>query len=158
MKRIFTALLLNSYLALMANSVWADTFLKIQTDEKVIEISSSAFEALEAIEYETTTDWTDGRNHFKGPLIREVIASAGIDPTSLDTIQAKAANDYTVAIPVSDIVKYDVILATEMDGKRLTLRDKGPIWAVYPRDNHAELNEPKFNTRWIWQLVELKLE
>jgi hypothetical protein len=50
-----------------------------------------------------------------------------------------------------------VILALSMDGRELSLRDKGPIWIVYPRDDHKELHDPVFNSRWIWQLDRLEL-
>jgi len=75
-----------------------------------------------------------------------------------NTVTATAANDYSVEIPVSDFLDYDVILAITMDGERLTLRDKGPLWIVYPRDDHPELSSPLINSRWIWQLVALELK
>lgn len=158
MKRTFVALLLSLSFGIPATPAWAEALLTIRAGDTVVEISNDDFAALKAVEYTTSTDWTDGANRFSGPLIRDVIESAGLDTASIETIHATAANDYTVKIPADDIVNYKVILATEMDGKRLTLRDKGPLWVVYPRDDHAELNDPEINARWIWQLVELKIE
>jgi len=45
-----------------------------------------------------------------------------------------------------------------MDGEPLSVRDKGPIWIVYPRDEFPELATPEVNSRWIWQLVTLDLQ
>lgn len=103
---------------------------------------------------ETSTDWTDGVQLFEGPLMRDLLDRIGASGT---TITATAANDYSVEIPVSDFLRYPVILALEMNGKRLTLRDKGPIWIVYPRDDHPELNDPLINGRWIWQLKHIEI-
>jgi len=155
MRRLVATLLLYSF---FTAPVWAETMLTIHAGNKSIEISGEQFNAVKTVEHTTSTDWTDGANRFQGPLIKDVIESAGLDIASVETIRATAANDYSVAIPATDIIKYKVILATEMNGKRLTLRDKGPLWVVYPRDDHTELNDPEINARWIWQLIELKLE
>lgn len=103
----------------------------------------------------TATEWTDGRPVFQGPLARDIIANvAGRGETIVNAI---AINDYSVEIPLSDFERYDVILALTMDGRELSLRDRGPIWIVYPRDDHEELHDPAFNARWIWQLDRLEL-
>jgi hypothetical protein len=43
------------------------------------------------------------------------------------------------------------------DGARLSRRDMGPIWIVYPRDEFPELQLETVNARWIWQLTELEV-
>ncbi len=43
------------------------------------------------------------------------------------------------------------------DGERLSLRDKGPLWLMYPIDDHAELQDPLYNVRLIWQLTSMEL-
>lgn len=103
---------------------------------------------------DTHTSVTDGVNHFEGPLMRDVLAAAQVTGTE---ILATALNDYEVSIPLSDFEQFDVIAATEMDGKALTPRDKGPIWIVYPRDDHAELQDIRFDYRWVWQLSRIEI-
>ncbi|MBV6633051.1 MAG: molybdopterin-dependent oxidoreductase [Alphaproteobacteria bacterium] len=100
----------------------------------------------------TTTDWTDGITEFQGPLARDILTVA---EGAGDTVRAVAVNDYAVEIPMSDFWDYDVILATSMNGQPLSLRDKGPIWVVYPRDEHPELQSVEHNDKWIWQLKEI---
>ncbi len=50
-----------------------------------------------------------------------------------------------------------MILALRTNGARLTIRDKGPIWLMYPLDDHAELRDPVYNSRLIWQLTTMEL-
>lgn len=120
------------------------------------EFSRAELKELAQHSYQTTTEWTDGSPVFSGPLAREVIASVGVgDATTAIMI---AANDYSIEIPIEELMKYDVILATAVDGKRLSLRDKGPIWVMYPRDHHQELQDPAFNGRMIWQMVRIELK
>lgn len=111
-------------------------------------------EALEQRIVATSTEWTDGVVRFEGPLARDVLDAYGIGG---ETVLAVAANDYMVEVPVSDFRSYDVVLALRMNGAPLTLRDKGPIWIVYPRDQHPELMDPAMNTRWVWQLTALRV-
>lgn len=109
----------------------------------------------EQVTIETTTPWTDGLTRFKGPLLRDVLAAAGNTGTS---IYAKAINEYAVNIPFSDSEKYPVILAIEKNGKELTTRNKGPIWLIYPWSSVEGLNQDKFYSRSIWQLISLSLK
>ena len=102
----------------------------------------------------TPTAWTDGVKSFEGVLVRDVLTRVGAVGR---VIRAQAVNDYQISIPREDFETYDVILALRMDGRDLTLRDKGPIWIVYPRGEHPELDDAQFNSRWVWQLRSLEV-
>jgi len=103
----------------------------------------------------TSTEWTDGVVAFVGPLARDVVELVGAD--GADTAHLVAANDYSVDVPLEDFYDYDVILAMYADGERLTRRDKGPLWLMYPLDEHEELQDPVYNPRMIWQLTTMEL-
>jgi len=45
-----------------------------------------------------------------------------------------------------------------MNGQALRIRDKGPIWIVYPRDDYPELAVDAMDQRWIWQVKELHVD
>jgi hypothetical protein len=116
------------------------------------EFDRAALEALGLQEISTSTAWTDGVSRFRGPLLRDVLDRVGAKGTGLI---ARAINDYSVRIPIEDCRKYRVLLALTRDGRELQRRDKGPIWVVYPRDEHPELRSELINARWIWQLDRL---
>ncbi len=111
--------------------------------------------AMPQVTVRTRTEWTDGVAEYVGPLARDVVARIGAGPAT--TAHLVAANDYSVDVPIGDFTEYDVIFAMQADGKRLTLRDKGPLWVMYPIDDHAELNDPTYNLRMIWQLTTVEL-
>ena len=46
----------------------------------------------------------------------------------------------------------------KMDGKPMRVRDKAPIWIVYPYDEYEEFRDPTVNPRWVWQLSDLIVE
>ncbi len=103
----------------------------------------------------TETSVTDGVNHFEGFLLRDLLEWVGADGKQ---VIATALNDYIVAIPLDDFYQYDVLIATHMDGEALTPRDKGPLWIVSPRSDHTELQDIRYDYRWVWQLTGLTVE
>lgn len=107
------------------------------------------------VEIVTTTSVTDGPNTFEGFLIRDLFDAYEAEG---EVVIARALNDYQVEIPFSDFERFDVIGALTMDGEALSPRDKGPIWIVYPRDDHRELQDIRYDTRWVWQLISLHVE
>lgn len=103
----------------------------------------------------TSTSFTDGVTQFEGVLVRDLIAAV---EGKGETVRATALNDYAVEIPMDDFFKFPVMLALKMNGSYLTVRDKGPIWIVYPRDQFKELTGEANNAKWIWQLKELQIK
>ena len=100
----------------------------------------------------TSTTVTDGRPSFEGFLMRDLLAVLGAEG---ETVVATALNAYRMEIPVADFHDFDVLGALAMDGAPLGPRDKGPVWIVYPRDDHRRLQDIRYDTRWVWQLVSL---
>lgn len=100
----------------------------------------------------TTTSWTDGTMEFSGVLMRDLLAAVGAKGK---TVEAVALNDYTFEIAIEDFSRYPVILATTLNGKILKVRDKGPLWIVYPLDEFTETERVQIERRMVWQLRQL---
>jgi hypothetical protein len=111
-------------------------------------------ESLGSATIRTSTVWTDGVKAFTGVSLKSVLNRVGARGTRL---RAHALNDYEVEIPLTDL-RYNPLLALAMDGQALTVRDRGPVWIVYPRDAHPALRNAQQDTRWIWQLDRLRVE
>jgi len=103
----------------------------------------------------TSTVVTDGVHRFEGFLMRDLLDKVGAKG---ETVVATALNDYVIRIPKADFYEYDVLVADTMDGKRLTPRDKGPFWIIYPRNAHTELQDIRYDYRWVWQLHQLEIQ
>jgi hypothetical protein len=111
-----------------------------------------ALEALGITKVTTSTPWTEGKKVFEGIRLSDLLKAVGADGA---TITPVALNDYKLDIPREDFDKYPVILAYRMDGEELRVRDKGPLWIVYPRDDFPELDNRLIRSRWVWQVKEL---
>ena len=104
---------------------------------------------------QTTTAVTDGVRRFDGFLMRDVLSLVCAKGTQ---VGAQALNNYSVDIPIADFHDYDVLLATHMDGERLLPSGKGPFWIVYPRDQWRQLQDIRYDYRWVWQVNRLTVK
>ncbi len=85
----------------------------------------------------------------KGVLARDLMAYLGAKGENMKFV---ALDGYIMDVPVSDIHNYDVVIATEIDGKTLSVRDKGPAWLIYPVSDHQELDDTVHEARSVWQI------
>lgn len=113
------------------------------------EFTLANLEALGAHRVRTATPWTDGVQEFIGVRLRDLLAAVNAQGR---TLAMTALNDYTVEIPATDADAYDVIIAYRRNGQAMPVRDKGPLWIIYPLDQHAELRDAEHQARMIWQL------
>lgn len=111
-------------------------------------------DALPQETFTTTTIWTDGALTFSGPPLAAVLQAAGADGTR---IVARALNDYAVDIPAAEIGSRFPILATRINGETFGVRDKGPIWIIYPFDSETEWRTEVNFGRSVWQLAALTM-
>jgi hypothetical protein len=112
-------------------------------------------EALGTTELRTSTSWTEGTPVFEGVLGRRLLDAVGARGARA---VGRALNDYSIAIPLSDFRDLPLLLALKMNGQYLKVRDGGPIWIIYPWDQHPELVNEETKQKSIWQLTELQVE
>ena len=123
-------------------------------DKKTFEFTQSEFDKLPTIEIEAKSSHAQKKARFSGPRVTDALNRAGIKAGAREII-VTAMDGYRTRIPLSEIAKYEVILATKQDGKQLTLETKGPIWMMYPRDKHPELGTMATENRLVWSLVRI---
>jgi hypothetical protein len=118
------------------------------------EFDLAMLDALPQKETVTATPWHDKAHSFTGPTLSSVLDAAG---ATGDTLRIVALNDYAADMPMEDPQTIPVILATRIDGKEMSVRDRGPIFVIYPFDDQPELfNEVYFN-RSVWQVMSIEV-
>jgi hypothetical protein len=132
--------------------------LTVQSTGQSLELTQEQLLALPQQRVTTTTAWTSGVKVFEGPLVRDVLALLAVAPATTASATLRAWNDYEVTVGIADYYQWDAILAHSMDGTGLTLLDHGPLWVVYPRDQHAELQDSRFDHRWAWMLRSITVD
>jgi hypothetical protein len=111
--------------------------------------------ALPQHSFTTRTPWFAKPVKFTGPLLSDVLAAVKASGTS---VTAVAINDYKVTIPMTDIAQHKVIMARLLDDQPMPVREKGPLFVVYPFDTSAELRTSVYYERSIWQLKALEVQ
>lgn len=102
----------------------------------------------------TATPWYDSAKSFAGPTGKALLDAVG---ASGETLRVTALNDYVTEIPLSDFKDYPVILATTLDGEPMSVRDKGPIFVIYPFDEQPDLNNETYYGRSAWQVKSIEV-
>jgi hypothetical protein len=111
--------------------------------------------ALGKQELMTDTPWTEGINTFNGPSLKSLLEAVGANGSNL---AVTALNDYTANVPSKDAYDHDVMLAMDMNGKRMSVRDKGPVFVLYPFAKDPSLNNEVIHNRSVWQVKSITVE
>jgi hypothetical protein len=123
--------------------------LRMPNRGAVAAFDMAMLERLPQSSFSTRTPWYAQARKFTGPLLRDVLTAAGGHGTQL---RAAALNGYRVDIPVDDALRYDLLVARLLDDKPMAVRDKGPLFLIYPFDQHASLRNALYFSRCAWQL------
>lgn len=123
--------------------------------EQSFRFDRAMLEAVGVTTLRTTTSWTSGVVEFEGVLARDILDTVGAEG---EEVLATALNDYVVRLSLEELYRYPVMLAFKMNGEYLQIRDKGPIWLVFPRDQFPELRNSVTDKKWVWQLRELEVK
>ena len=114
-----------------------------------VQFDMAMLERLPQVGYSTRTPWYAQPRKFSGPLLREVLSSVGLHGNQLRLV---ALNDYRVDMPMDDVLQFEVLLARLMDDKPMAVRDKGPLFVIYPFDQNIALRNAVYYSRCAWQL------
>lgn len=114
-----------------------------------VQLDRAMIEALPRREIRTENPWDQGPTTYEGVLMRDLMKYVG---ASGKTANVAALNDYRSDIPLADAEKYDVILAYKRDGVELPVRDKGPLFVVFPFTDVPELATEARYAQSVWQV------
>lgn len=112
----------------------------------------AALDALPQQSFRTATPWTVGVKRFSGPSLQAVLNKAGAHNGK---VLAIALNNYSVTMPMKDLGPEAPVIVTRIDKKTYGIRDKGPLWVLYPFDRAAKYRTEVNDSRSIWQLTKL---
>lgn len=109
-------------------------------------------ESLGTSSFTTTTPWYERPVTFEGVLVTRLMRA--VDARG-ETVTALALNDYATEMPMSDFERFGVLLALKRDGSYMPVRDKGPLFLIYPFDTYSGLKSRQYYSRCVWQLRRL---
>lgn len=95
-------------------------------------------------------------------VIARVMGFFGLGDATEDTaltapsLRMVAANEYAVEMPCSAMSAEYPIVANRINGEAFSIRDKGPLWLVFPYDSSPDLRTETVYAFSIWQLVAIE--
>lgn len=122
-------------------------------DGTEISLTVEELREMGADEIQTGTPWTDGRSTFTGVTGRrlvEALRAAGTEVTG------SAINDYHTIIPFEVFNSDSMLLAYALDGQPMPVREKGPLWIVFPFDDDPIYRSDTYKAYAIWSLIRLE--
>lgn len=119
------------------------------------EFTLTSLEALGLVELRTRTAWTGpALRRFGGVPLARLLDAVGSRGTALHAV---ALNDYAVSAPIPELLRHDAFLATREEGAPMRIRDRGPVWLIFPWSQRPELDVPTVRERAIWQLRRIEI-
>lgn len=109
-------------------------------------------DALAQTTVKTITPWTEAEESFQGVRLDQLLTALGAKGTHLEAV---ALNDYSTRFDTQALLQYPVILATRKEGQLMRVRDKGPIWIIYPLSDYPALRKEEHHQAMVWQLKAL---
>jgi hypothetical protein len=118
-------------------------------DDGLARLDMALLDGLPQHSFATSTIWTEGVDTYEGVLLSDLLAALGATGTE---VVAKALNDYEIAFPSAEATSEGPLLAYRTNGKPMSVRDKGPIWMIFPYDTVEAFRTEQTYARSIWQL------
>ncbi len=121
-------------------------------DGRSVTFTMEELQALPQASFRTSTIWTDGVNTFSGPTLATVLEAAEMP---FNDLRVSAINDYNVDFPADQIQDATPVLTVLINDAPFSVREKGPIWLLFPFDDNVEFRTEDFFTLSVWQLIQI---
>lgn len=126
--------------------------IAVSNGDGVARFDMPMLEALGITRIETMTPWYPNKVVFEGVRLDKLMTLLGANGT---LVTAVALNDYSADIPLADFAAHGTILSVKRDGQYMSVREKGPLFIVYPFDADPSLKSERYYSRSVWQVKEL---
>lgn len=137
----------------------------VQADQNVLTVSGlvdqgkhqfsfADLKAMPNYQVKTETIWTDQEHTYTAISVAQLLAQL---EAKGETLRFIALNDYAIEVPVNVLVEHNAFIAFEQDGKPMRIRDKGPLWVLYPFSDQPQINTPFYQAHCAWQLKTIEV-
>ena len=112
-------------------------------------------ERLGLVKYTVNDPWLKDTITYTGVLLSDLLKYAGTFHTA-QSVHMVALDDYQVDIPIADIKKWPILLATRANGEYMSVDNYGPTRIIWPYGSHS-IDQPSHNDLWIWSLRSIEV-
>jgi hypothetical protein len=128
--------------------------INVTNGDGMARFDRAMFESLGMETLTTSNPWLVSDGVFEGVRISRVLEAVGANSQRFLGV---ALNDYAAEVYDIDFDKYPVMLASKLDGSNMSVRDKGPLWIVFPLSEYPDLDSSKTRSMSVWQLSTIEV-
>lgn len=114
-----------------------------------VHLDRALLESLPRTEISTENPWEHGRVTYQGVLLSDLLKLVKADGK---TLTISALNDYRADLSIEDAQRYRIILAYQREGVDIPVRDKGPLFVVFPFSDQPDLATEARYAQSVWQV------
>ena len=120
-----------------------------------VRFDMAMLEALPKTEVKTQNPWEQGVVTYEGVLFRDLLDYVDANGT---VMSITALNDFRASLDIADTRTIDIVLAYKRNGEYMPVREKGPLFVVFPfTDNPALSVEFRF-AQSVWQVTRITVK
>ncbi|WP_175443242.1 molybdopterin-dependent oxidoreductase [Vibrio sonorensis] len=135
--------MINACLLLLSCSAFASSLTIDYANNKTTLTYEQITTLFEPIEFSTHLPWYETEKSFKGFRVSDLLEHLGVDRA--DELIFIALNDYTSPVKYDDLMEYQAVIAYEMDGERMKVRNKGPYWLIFNLNDNPEIDLGRYH-------------
>lgn len=121
---------------------------------RIVHFSRTALLSLPMHTIDTSTLWTTSAR-WEGPRLADVLARAGFKGR---TLRVYSYDGSVQDIPIAFVHRYEPILAYRENGVELSLRNFGPLFLIFPRDQHLDVLASEVGSRrFVYQIKHIEV-
>ena len=118
-------------------------------------LDMAMIEALPKFEVKTKNPWEETEVTYEGVLLRDILAYVKANGSVLSVT---ALNDYRADISVAETRDINVILAYKRNGDYMPVREKGPLFVVFPFTDDPALAIEAHFAQSVWQVARIAVK
>ena len=120
-----------------------------------VQFDMALLESLPRRAVTTENPWQPGTATYEGVLLRDLTAYVDANGVAL---KVSALNDYSAEIDIADTQSIDVILAYKRDGQYMPVREKGPLFVIFPFSDEPSLALDQRYAQSVWQVSRITVK
>ena len=123
-----------------------------------------AINSLQQHRLSTVAEYDEAEHNLQGPLLENVLQAAGVDVAQAIAqghwLTLQGIDGYRTHLPITQAVRWRMLLATQLDAQPLAMGGVGPLWAMFAPQHIAELSQLPIKQRFqaaVWGLYFIQI-
>ena len=138
----------------VSDTRFARATLTVMGPDGAVEYPPSQLEELGTYELTTVTPWRADAAEFIGVRLVDLLAANGLEDAQATRVIAE--NDYAVTIHRESWINHQALIATRVNGRAHSRRERGPLQFVFDMSDEPETGEKTFEANWVWMAARIE--